>query len=56
MARPSKDYEVFSGRICRDAAEKLKKINKETGLPKTAVVEKAINMFYEYYEKTGKVN
>ena len=56
MARPNKEYEVFSGRIYKESAEKLNQINKETGLPKTAIVEKAIDMFYEYYEKTGKVN
>lgn len=56
MARPSKEYKVFSGRIYKESAEKLNQINKETGLPKTAIVEKAIDMYYEHYKKTGKVN
>ena len=56
MARPSKDYEIFSGRIYKESAEKLNQINKETSLPKTAIVEKAIDMYYEHYKKTGKIN
>ena len=56
MARPNKEYEVFSSRLYKECAEKLNKINKETGLPKTAIVEKAIDMYYEHYKKTGKVN
>ena len=56
MARPIKEYEVFSGRIYKEAAEKLNQINKQTGLSKTAIVEKAIEMYFEHYKKTGKIN
>ena len=56
MARPSKEYEVFSGRIRKDSAEMLTQMNEEIGLPKTVIVEKAIEMYFKYYKKTGKVN
>ncbi len=55
MGRPSKDYEAFSARLLKEDVEKINEINKETGLPKTVIVEKAVEMFYEYYKKTGKV-
>ena len=56
MARPCKDYKVFSGRICKPSADRLDRISKETGLPKTVVVEKAIDVFFNRYKETGRIN
>ena len=56
MSRHPKDYEIFSGRICRESADKLNQIRDETGLTKTVIVEKAIDRYYEYYKKSGKIN
>ncbi len=56
MGRPSKDHEAFSARLLKEDIDKLNEINKETGLSKTVIVEKAIEMFYKHYKETGKIN
>lgn len=56
MARQNKEYEIFSARIYKECAERLTELNKETGIPKTAIVEKAVNMFYDNYKRTGKIS
>ena len=53
--RETKDFINFSCKLARDAAEKLQKLSKETGLPKTTAIERAIREYYGKYKKTGKV-
>ena len=53
--RETKDFINFSCKLERDAAEMLAKLSKETGLPKTTAIERAIREYYEKYKKTGKV-
>lgn len=53
--RETKDFVNFSCKLERDAAEMLAKLSKETGLPKTTVIERAIKAYYEHFKKTGKI-
>ena len=55
MARPAKEYKVINCKIDKGIAEKLDKFSADTGLPKTATVEKALKMYIEHYTKTGKI-
>ena len=55
MAREkTKEYVAFNCKLDKQAADMLEKICKETGLSKTAAVERAIAMYYEHFKKTGK--
>ena len=51
----TKNYDFLSIRMDHNAFEKLKKICKESGLSKTAAVERAVEKYYETYKKSGKV-
>ncbi len=53
--REAKDFINFSCKLERDAAEMLAELSKETGLPKTTAIERAIREYYKKYKKTGKV-
>lgn len=55
MARPTKDYKVINCKIDKEIAELLDKFSSDTGLPKTATVEKALKMYISHYNKTGKI-
>lgn len=48
MAREAKDYITLHCKLARSSAEVLQDISDSTGIPKTAIVEKAI---LEYAKK-----
>lgn len=54
MPMPKKEAEYLSCRLAKEAYDKLSYVSRESGLTKTKVVEKALDMFYEHYKKTGK--
>lgn len=55
MARKPKDYDTFSCRLEKDKSNKLTEINEETGVPKTIIIERAIELYYRTYKETGKL-
>ena len=55
MSMPKKDSEYLSCRLAKEQYDKMVHISKDSGLTKTKVVEKALDMFYDHYKKTGKV-
>ena len=55
MPRPAKEYKVINCKIDKDIAEQLDKFSDDTGLSKTATVEKALKMYIAHFNKTGKI-
>ena len=55
MPQIKKVYKLLNCKIERDVAEQLEHFSKETGISKTATVEKALKRYFEQYEKTGRV-
>lgn len=55
MARPNKEYKNVNCKVDKEIAESLEVFVKETGLTKTATVEKALKFYIEQYKKTGKI-
>ena len=55
MSRPKKLNEVLHCRIEKQLADKLVEHSVQTGLTKTATVERALRLYFEHYKKTGKI-
>ena len=55
MPRPAKEYKVLNCKIDKEIAEQLDAFSADTGLPKTATVERALKMYIAHYKKTGKI-
>ncbi len=55
MPQHKKDYKLLNCKIEKGIAEQLEHFSKETGISKTATVEKALKRYFEQFEKTGKV-
>ena len=51
MARPTKDYRSFSMKIATPVFERLNKHCEDTGITKTAIIEKAITEYLDNYDK-----
>lgn len=54
MSRPRKDSEFLHCKLDRKISEDINKLCEKSGLTKTAAVERALKMYVEYYNKTGK--
>lgn len=52
MPRQKKDNEPLNIRLDKALAEQLAAYCRDTGATKTAVVEKALTIFFEDYQKT----
>ena len=50
MPRLKKDYRPFSIRMAADTYDRMNNYCEETGVSKTAVIERAINMYLDDYE------
>ena len=55
MARQSKDFKNLNCKVDKEVSDLLDKFIVDTGLSKTATVEKALKMYIEHYKKTGKI-
>lgn len=55
MSMPKKEYIRISLRLDKDVAEALEKMANETGITKTAIIEKSVMQFVDNYNKTGKL-
>ena len=55
MPRPAKEYRVINCKIDKDIADMLDKFSSDTGISKTATVEKALKMYIAHFNKTGKI-
>ena len=55
MPQKKKDFKLLNCKLEKTVAEKLDKFIEETGLSKTAAVEKALIKYIEQYNKTGKI-
>ena len=55
MPRPAKEYRVINCKIDKGIAEMLDKFSSDTGISKTATVEKALKMYIAHFNKTGKI-
>lgn len=51
MARAKKDYHPFSIKMESDTYERLQEYCRVSGQPKTVAIERAVNMFIDYYEE-----
>ena len=50
MARKIKDSVSMAFRLRSDLAKKIDALNEKTGLPKTVIVEKALEKYFENLE------
>ena len=50
MPRIKKDYCPFSSRMDKPTFERLNKFGNESGQSKTVAIERAINMYIDYYD------
>ena len=55
MPQHKKDFIPLNCKLDKEIAEELEKFTKETGLSKTATVEKALKNYLGEFEKTGKI-
>ena len=55
MAKQNKKSVALNIKIDQKASDKLVEISCDTGLTKTAIVENAIAMFFDYYKETGRI-
>lgn len=55
MPRVKKPHQVLNIKIDINLAEKMDKFISETGLTKTATVERALKQYFEKYDQTGKI-
>ena len=55
MARQAKDFKNLNCKVDIKVSNELEKFIEETNLSKTATVEKALMMYIEHYNKTGKI-
>ena len=55
MAQKSKEFKNLNCKIDKEVSDLLEKFIEETKLSKTATVEKALMMYIEHYNKTGKI-
>lgn len=55
MARQAKDFKNLNCKVNKEVSGLLEKFIADTGLSKTATVEKALKMYIEHYKKTGKI-
>ena len=54
MPKPKKDSRAFSIRMATEIYDRMEKYCKETSVPKTAVIERALRMYLDDYEETRK--
>ena len=54
MSRAKKDSELLHCRLDKKISEDVKKFCEKSGLTKTTAVERALKMYIEHYNKTGK--
>ena len=52
MSKPKKDARPFSIRMAVETYNRMDKYCAETGVPKTTVIERALNMYLDDYEET----
>ncbi len=52
MPKPKKDSKAFSIRMAAEIYDRMEKYCKETSVPKTAVIERALCMYLDDYEET----
>ena len=55
MAQKSKEFKNLNCKVDIKVSDELEKFIEETKLSKTATVEKALKMYIEHYNKTGKI-
>ena len=55
MARQAKDFKNRNCKVDIKVSNEREKFIEETNLSKTATVEKALMMYIEHYNKTGKI-
>lgn len=55
MARTNKEYKNLNCKIEKSIADKLEKMCDKTKLTKTAIVENALLMYMQHYDKTGRI-
>lgn len=54
MSMPKKEHVVVNCKIDKEMYDKLVEICNKTGLSKTKAIERAIKVYADEYEKTGK--
>ena len=55
MPQHKKDYKLLNCKIEKAISDELEKFTANTGLSKTATVEKALKMYLAQFNKTGKI-
>lgn len=55
MARQAKDFKNLNCKVDKEVSDLLEKFIADTGLSKTATVEKALDEYINKYNKTGKI-
>ena len=53
--RPRKESEILHCNLNKTISETLVEFCKETGLTKTVAIERALKLYLEQYNKTGKI-
>lgn len=54
MPRAKKEYRPFSIRMASNIYDRMDKYCEDTGVPKTAMIERAISMYLDNYEETQR--
>lgn len=54
MAQKKKDYARLNCKLDKTVSDKLEKLCEETGLSKTSATERALLVYIERFDKTGK--
>lgn len=55
MARQIKEHKTLHCKITMEVSDMLTSFSEETGLSKTATVEKALKKYIKDYNRTGKL-
>lgn len=55
MAKLHKEYKNVNCKIEQSIVDNLEKMSEKTKLTKTAIVENALQMYIDYYNKTGRI-
>lgn len=55
MPQQKKDYKLLNCKLDKSVSDELERFIMETGLSKTATVEKALKLYISQFNKTGKI-
>lgn len=55
MSRQKKEYDILSLKLDKTVSTALTAMSKETGIPKTTIIEKSAMEYITRYNNTGRI-